>query len=194
MKLKFWLENLLCRLIGRTDEDYRLTHEIDIQMGYKIINTTMRHIMAIHAVEKESFSVPWPLTSLREEIKHPQSICLVAADDKKTILGHIMMRRVLDEGHIHNIAVAVHARRQGVGRRLLETAISKASAMGVTSITLEVRSQNHAAISLYEKLGFVSCGLRKNYYHKPTDDALVMVNEVNANTFASMVKQKIETH
>ena len=91
------------------------------------------------------------------------------------------MRHILDEGHINNIAVAEQARRQGIGRGLIEALIYEANALGITSLTLEVRSKNHAAISLYEKLGFVTCGHRKNYYRNPIDDALVMVNEVNAN-------------
>ena len=41
-------------------------------------------------------------------------------------------------------------------------------------ITLEVRSKNVPAISLYEKYGFVTVGVRKNFYKKPDDDAVLM--------------------
>ena len=177
MGFRSWIKQVFDKLFGiSNEENYVIGAEIQIK------KTTMRHIMAIHAIEKESFSDPWPLTSLKDEITHPESICLVATNSKKRVLGHIMMRLVLDEGHIHNISVAQHARRQGIGYRILEAAISKASNQGIKSITLEARSQNHAAISLYEKLGFVTCGVRKNYYHTPTDDALVMVRKANAKS------------
>ena len=46
--------------------------------------------------------------------------------------------------------------------------------MGVEAFTLEVRKSNEAAIHLYEKLGFVTEGIRKNFYEEPTEDALIM--------------------
>ena len=45
---------------------------------------------------------------------------------------------------------------------------------GVSDITLEVRETNVPAISLYEKLGFEEAGIRKNFYEKPVENALIM--------------------
>ena len=45
---------------------------------------------------------------------------------------------------------------------------------GVSAYTLEVRISNEAAIHMYEKLGFVSEGIRPNFYEKPTEDAMIM--------------------
>lgn len=45
---------------------------------------------------------------------------------------------------------------------------------GVLRYTLEVRTGNAAAVHLYEKLGFVSAGIRKNFYERPREDALIM--------------------
>ena len=44
----------------------------------------------------------------------------------------------------------------------------------VTQYYLEVRKSNTAAQRLYEKLGFVSAGVRKNFYEKPSEDAVLM--------------------
>jgi ribosomal-protein-alanine N-acetyltransferase len=44
---------------------------------------------------------------------------------------------------------------------------------------LEVRDSNFGAQALYEKLGFRRVGLRKNYYHNPVEDAVVMALEKN---------------
>ena len=64
-------------------------------------------------------------------------------------------------------------RRQGVGEKLLREAIV-ALPKTVNSIVLEVRSQNEPAIKMYEKMGFVTLGKRKNFYSFPEDDAIVM--------------------
>ena len=45
---------------------------------------------------------------------------------------------------------------------------------GIKEFTLEVRLSNMGAIHLYEKLGFVSEGIRKNFYEEPVEDALIM--------------------
>jgi ribosomal protein S18 acetylase RimI-like enzyme len=55
-----------------------------------------------------------------------------------------------DRGWIGGIAVVPEARRQGVGRRLLEAVLEVAP----PSVTLEVLEQNEPAIRLYEQLGF----------------------------------------
>ena len=44
-------------------------------------------------------------------------------------------------------------------------------------LTLEVRASNEPARALYEKLGFVQVGLRKNYYRNPREDALILRKE-----------------
>ena len=45
---------------------------------------------------------------------------------------------------------------------------------GSKALTLEVRDSNVPAIALYEKLGFLQVGCRKNYYHNPREDALIL--------------------
>ena len=41
-------------------------------------------------------------------------------------------------------------------------------------IFLEVRASNQVAQALYRKFGFESLGIRKNYYHEPQEDAVIM--------------------
>jgi ribosomal-protein-alanine N-acetyltransferase len=39
---------------------------------------------------------------------------------------------------------------------------------------LEVRESNEAAIGLYARQGFVKEGVRKNFYEKPVENAVIM--------------------
>ena len=174
MWFRAWLLHVFNHLMGRPYEYSPLSGEYDHNTVIRITKTTTHQIMAIHAIEKECFSDPWTLRALKNEITHKNSVCLVAINENNMILGHVTMRQVFDEGHINNIAVAGRARRKGIGRQLLEALISESETLGIAALTLEVRSKNHAAISLYEKLGFVTCGKRENYYHTPIDDALIM--------------------
>lgn len=52
-------------------------------------------------------------------------------------------------------------RGQGLGRRLADTALAKAAAIGLERVQLDVYADNARAIALYEKLGFVLEGKRR---------------------------------
>jgi len=127
------------------------------------------HVLQIHAIEVESFSDPWSIISINYEIEN--SIFLVAIDAKK-VIGYVSMRKILDEGHINNIAVTKAYRSRGVGSMLISELINLKRS--ITALTLEVRVSNQAAINLYQKHGFKIEGYRKDYYRDPIEDAAIM--------------------
>ena len=61
---------------------------------------------------------------------------------------------------------------------MLEYLLEKGRNAGVEAFILEVRKSNENAIHLYEKLGFVTEGIRKNFYEKPVEDGLIMWKRV----------------
>ena len=69
------------------------------------------------------------------------------------------------------------SRRQGVARALIEALVSALRERGSKQLTLEVRASNGPARQLYESLGFLQVGLRKNYYRNPKEDALILRKE-----------------
>ena len=75
-----------------------------------------------------------------------------------------------------NVAVAPVERCHGVGGMLLTELLKIAENKGVARIVLEVRASNDSAIRLYERNGFVQCGMRKGFYEFPKEDAYVMVH------------------
>ncbi|NLL92601.1 MAG: ribosomal protein S18-alanine N-acetyltransferase [Clostridiales bacterium] len=149
-------------------------------------------------LEKQCFSMPWSEESLRDSLQLGYSIFLVAEmpdlemeenvfdipsdgkkqDNKSKIVGYIGMYRGMDEGDITNIAVFSEFRRQGIGAKLITEMIDCGKQLSITKINLEVRISNSNAVYLYEKLGFEKCGVRKNFYQKPLEDAIVMCKNI----------------
>jgi ribosomal protein S18 acetylase RimI-like enzyme len=59
-----------------------------------------------------------------------------------------------DQGWIGGLGVVAEERRRGIGRALMEAVLDGAAAAGVREVSLEVLEPNHAAIALYDRLGF----------------------------------------
>lgn len=127
----------------------------------------------ISRLEEETFSMPWSAKSFLRMIEQEDTAYFVAEEDGR-ILGGCGLLLIAGEGNITNVAVAPGARRRGVATGLLAYLMAEGDRNGLTAYTLEVRVSNAAAIGLYEKLGFVSEGIRPRFYEKPTEDALIM--------------------
>lgn len=131
------------------------------------------HIAEIARIERECFSLPWSESALEQELENDNAHFLAAEFDNK-VVGYIGVIEICGEADITNVAVDPKYRRLGIGKMLLESAEKGAISRNCESITLEVRVSNEAAISLYEKSAYEKVGTRKNFYEKPTEDALLM--------------------
>lgn len=127
----------------------------------------------VAAIERETFSLPWSLKSFRDACEREDNIYLVARNEGE-VLGYVGMWAVMGEGEITNVAVKETARRQGVAARLMEELICVGRELGTDIFFLEVRESNEAARKLYEKQGFSQIGIRKNFYERPQENAVVM--------------------
>jgi ribosomal-protein-alanine N-acetyltransferase len=105
------------------------------------------------------------------------SYCFLAKDEEGRAVGFCSFWRILDELHINNIAVLPPFRRLGVATALLTYVLSEGVALGARRATLEVRRSNDTARLLYERFGFTVAGVRRDYYTKPVEDALVLWRE-----------------
>ena len=143
-------------------------------MQYRIVDAELRHIDAVESIEKQCFSMPWSRNSLISQLPDDMHMFLVAENEQGTAIGYVGIMYVLDEGYISNVAVAPEYRRLGIADALIKTLVSKAEEKMLSFVTLEVRESNAPAIELYSKNGFSQVGLRKNYYEKPTENAILM--------------------
>lgn len=123
----------------------------------------------------------WNISTFRNELLNPNSKYIVAKINNK-IVGFAGIWKAVDDVHITNIVTAKNFRRQNIGSILLSNLIELARIeKDITSITLEVNSNNIPAKKLYEKFGFKVVGLRKKYYNN-TDDAIIMTKELKGET------------
>lgn len=132
-----------------------------------------KDVEALALIEKASFSMPWTEDAFTELLQRPYCIYLVAEVDG-ILAGSCGMTNLCGEGSIDNVVVAEPFRGMGIARRMLSELICVGESQGIEAFTLEVRVSNAAAIHLYEKLGFVSEGIRPGFYEKPPEDAMIM--------------------
>ena len=144
----------------------------------EIIPMNSTHTASIAEIEKLCFSDPWSENSIASELGNRLSLWLVALDGD-TVAGYIGSQSVLDEADMMNVAVHPDYRRQGIGQKLVLALSDALRENNIRGLMLEVRESNTPAIALYEKLGFVPVGLRKNYYRNPKENALIMRKELS---------------
>ena len=128
----------------------------------------------IAGLEKEIFALPWSEASLLAEIAENKVARYKVAEAGGEIVGYAGVWLILDEGHITNVAVHPLYRRKGIARELISTLMNDSREEGVDKYTLEVRASNKEAISLYKSMGFIICGMRKEYYEDNGEDAVIM--------------------
>lgn len=128
----------------------------------------------MHELDIKNFKNPWSLNSLKDEFNHPNSYIKISVL-RGRICGFIVYRIFLQETEIFKICSIKEKRRCGIGSLLLNFAL-KHSKKESFCIFLEVDEKNFEAISFYKKFGFISSGLRYNYYGQG-NNALNMIKE-----------------
>jgi ribosomal-protein-alanine N-acetyltransferase len=138
---------------------------------------TAEHVTSVAELEKICFGTEaWSEKSVTSELTNALSLWLVA-DDNGRVAGYVGSQTVMDETDMMNVAVHPDYRKQGIAKALIVGLVEELRKKGSHCLTLEVRASNENAISLYRKLDFQQIGLRKNYYHNPKEDALILRKE-----------------
>lgn len=146
-----------------------------------IRHAVLTDLGALTEVESACFSGDaWSPALVESELSGGTRSVLLACDDTG-VLGYGSVGVVEDVADLQRIAILPDARRQGLGRELLEELLAKAAGLGATRILLEVAAANEPAIGLYESFGFASISRRRGYYADGSD-ALVMERALGAAT------------
>lgn len=125
-------------------------------------------------IDAESSTNPWSAAMFEAAITGTHSWSRVVSDDAGTVMGFCIADLIVDELHIHNLAVRGVARRRGAATHLIRSLVTEARQAGATSATLEVRPSNIPAQRLYAQVGFRREGVRPGYYTQPAEDADIL--------------------
>ena len=142
-----------------------------------ISNMNENHVRQIAELERLCFHDPWSENSIASELGNRLSVWLVALDEDK-VVGYVGSQTVIDETDMMNIAVHPDYRNRGVATALIVELTQQLRMRGSKGLMLEVRESNSAAISLYDKHGFLQVGCRRNYYRNPRENAMILRKEL----------------
>ena len=134
-----------------------------------------QHLAAVQMIERAAYSHPWTERNFADSMTAGYQCQLLMAGD--TVLGYFVAMLGVEEVHLLNITVAPAFQRQGWSTVLMDGLALWSRGQQAQCLWLEVRVSNHQALAVYDHMGFVRVGRRKDYY--PADagrreDAVVM--------------------
>ena len=152
---------------------------------------TAEDIDAVHQIEELSITPPWTKQGFADGLANENAVfyvaevCALTEPDCRqhengkvqkdgSVVGYCGLYFAADEGEITNVAVHPDWRKRGIADQILDAVLADACERNLAQIFLEVRASNDPAKKLYEKHGFESQGIRKNFYREPKEDAIVM--------------------
>jgi ribosomal-protein-alanine N-acetyltransferase len=129
-------------------------------------------------VEFRAYAFPWSRGIFRDCLKSGYD-CRVLCIGRH-VVGHSVLTSAAGEAHLLNVCIRRDQQGQGLGRLFVRHALKRAAMLGATVLYLEVRPTNRIARRLYESLGFVEVGVRKDYYpsEQGREDALVLARQL----------------
>jgi ribosomal-protein-alanine N-acetyltransferase len=137
-----------------------------------------RDVPDLLAIEVAQFPEPWTRAMLLDEITNTETRRYTVAVENKKIIGYLGVMYVMDELHVNTIGTLPGHEGKGVATSLMDEAWGVAKERGVKRATLEVAVSNTRAQELYFRYGFSPVGVRKNYYERTNEDALILWAEL----------------
>lgn len=139
----------------------------------QLVQLTDAYIDEMMEIEEKSFTLPWSKTSYLKDLNENPFAYYSGCLYQGKLIGYAGVWKIIDEGHISNVAVHPDFRGMRVGELLLRDIFCFCQKQGITWVTLEVRKTNIPAQKLYERLGFQCVGVRPKYYTDNNEDACI---------------------
>lgn len=137
-------------------------------------------LSAVERNEQRSYQFPWSRGIFSDCLVANHECSVVEYQDR--LLGHAIASVAAGESHLLNLCVSREWQGYGLGRFLVLDTLERLYQRGAAQVFLEVRPTNVVAVQLYESLGFLEIGVRKDYYPAALghEDAKVMALDLAA--------------
>jgi ribosomal-protein-alanine N-acetyltransferase len=142
--------------------------------GLELVAMRVEDLEQVLEIERSAFPTPWQQEHFGFEIRENRWAVNRVARLGRCVVGYTSAWTICGELKINNIAVHANFRRRGLGRWLLGRMLEDGRATGCEVARLEVRRTNAAARELYLSHGFVETGVRRGYYQREGEDAILM--------------------
>ena len=130
---------------------------------------------AVLQLERELYRQPWSRGNFADALHAGNYAQQLQNPDTHELMGYVLAQLGASEVHLLNLGVRASYQRQGWAQRLLQDLAQWARTQNAACVWLEVRTSNHAALALYERVGFAAVSVRRRYYPGPEpEDAQVM--------------------
>jgi ribosomal-protein-alanine N-acetyltransferase len=146
---------------------------------WEIREAERRDVPDLLTIEVAQFPEPWTRAMMLDEIENIETRRYTVAVEGRTVVGYLGVMYVMDELHINTIGTLPGHEGRGVARSLMDEAWNHARLRGTLRATLEVAVSNTRAQDLYRHYGFSPVGVRKNYYERSGEDALIMWADID---------------
>lgn len=133
-----------------------------------------KDVKYVHFIEENCFTQPWPFEAFLMELDDKFAVNLVGVLNGE-VVSYINAKAICGDVSITNVATNEKYRNKGVATSVMSHFINYCKQINAQILSLEVRVSNINAIRFYNRHGFITQGVRKNFYQQPTEDAMIML-------------------
>ena len=142
--------------------------------GWRIRLAQAQDAAELAEISREALVYAWSEQDFLDSFQNPNAKVIIC-EEERVLLGYAVLYHAADEGEVASVGVRHSVRRRGIGRSLLQALLEQGQEQGVGRFFLEVRESNEPAQKLYETMGFLRVGVRKDFYDHPQEDAFLMM-------------------
>ncbi len=150
---------------------------IIIHIVINIEEIVLDDVDEIYQIENESFKYSWSISQINSELIREKNYNICIKKNNK-LLAYAFCRIEVDFLEIMKIATTKLLRRKGLANLIMLKLNDFCIRKEKNKIFLDVNSNNFAAINFYRKNGFKTDSIRKNYYQKSKEDAILMSKKI----------------
>lgn len=155
-------------------------------MKSQIRRMQLDDVDVVYSIERVAHLAPWGRDIIYDcvFVGYDCRVLELIKEGGKEIAGYAISRYESNQCHVLNLCITPLHQNKGYGRLLLQTIIDTPLEPSTTSVLLEVRPSNKIALRMYQKMGFLEIGTKKDYYcdEQGIEDGIVLLKSLTHPT------------